>query len=258
MAAGSSACSRGDIQSVVVANVAQIASHRRMAVGQGEAGSRVIEYARGPGGDWVARCALCCRRRKSGRDVIWYCAADRYGAREGCLMAAITIRRIEREIVTHVAGSAGRRRRGHMRSGQRKARRAVVESCRVPTYRRVASGAVRCRERVSGRRVWGSIGLLPGRQMATGIATIGRCNGQTVVVIDMAQTAGHVSMPIRQRKAGRCMVKDSRGPGGNRVASSACRGRGRETGCHVVRHRSADGCGALKCCLVAAVTIRRI
>ena len=54
MTTGSPASGRGDIQRVVVADVAQIASHSCMAVGERESGRIVVEYSRGPGGDRMA------------------------------------------------------------------------------------------------------------------------------------------------------------------------------------------------------------
>ena len=37
----------------------------------------------------------------------------------------------------------------------------------------------------------GIIRLLPGRQMASGVAAVGRRSGQSVVVVDVAIRAGH-------------------------------------------------------------------
>ncbi len=34
------------------------------------------------------------------------------------------------------------------------------------------------------------VGLLPGRQMASGVAAVGRSNGQRVVIVDVARRAG--------------------------------------------------------------------
>jgi hypothetical protein len=89
-----------------------------------------------------------------------------------------------------------------MHSGQRKPCRAVVECCRRPAHRRVARGAVRCREGISGGRVRRSIGLLPGRQMATGVSAIGRGDRQRVIVIDVAKIARHGCMAVSQGEAG--------------------------------------------------------
>ena len=54
MAAGVPAIGRRDRQRIIVADVAQIASHGRMAIGQWEAGCIVIEDPRSPGGNRVA------------------------------------------------------------------------------------------------------------------------------------------------------------------------------------------------------------
>ena len=127
VAAGISAIGRGDGQCIVVTDVAQVAGHGHMAIGQWEAGRGVIENARGPGRNRVASCAGRSRRRKPGGDVIGNRAADRRGAEECRLVAAVTIRGIERVVVAHMAGRAGGRRWGHMRSGQSEPGHAVIE-----------------------------------------------------------------------------------------------------------------------------------
>ena len=81
-------------------------------------------------------------------------------------MAAVTIRRIKSVVVVDVAGSAGRRGRGHMRSRQGKTRRAVVKPCRGPTYRRVARRTICGRKGRSRSRMHGIVRLLPSRQVA--------------------------------------------------------------------------------------------
>jgi len=120
----------------------------------------------------------------------------------------------------------------------------------------MASGTVGCGKGGSGSRVDGVVCLLPGGQMALRVAAIGRRDRQGIVVVDVAQIAGHVGVPIGQQEPGRAVIKDSRSPSCNRVASRASRcGRG-EPGRDVIRHRSANARGAEKSRLVAAVTIR--
>ncbi len=94
--------------------------------------------------------------------------------------------------------------------------------------------------------------------MALRVPAIGRPDRQRIIIIDVAQIAGYVGMPIREREAGSAVVKYSRGPGGYRVAGRAGRCRRRETGHDVIRYRSANGGGAIKFLLVAPVAIRRI
>ena len=65
------------------------------------------------------------------------------------------------------------------------------------------------------------VGLLPGRQMASGISAIGRSYRQTVVVVDVAQIAGHVGMAVSQREPGCAVIEDARGPRSDWVASGA-------------------------------------
>ena len=134
-----------------------------MAIGQWETSCTVIKDSRGPGGNRVARCTLRRRGWKSGRDVVRYVSAKRLGAQESRLVAAIAIRRTEGVVVVHMAGGAGRRRRRHVRSSQRKPGSAVVEICRRPTHCCMTYRTVgRCKLRAR-RGVHRIVRLLPGR-----------------------------------------------------------------------------------------------
>ncbi len=92
MATGSPASGRGDIQCIVVADVAQIAGDRRMTIGEWKTRRAVIENSRGPCGDRMARGALCRRCRKSRRYMVRNAPTDRRGADEIGLMASIAVR----------------------------------------------------------------------------------------------------------------------------------------------------------------------
>jgi hypothetical protein len=122
--------------------VAQIAGHVGVPVGQREAGRAVVKNSRSPGSNRVARRAGRSRDREPCRHVIWHVTAKRRGALECRLVAPVTIRRTEGVVVVHMARSAGRRCRRHVRSGQGKPGRIVIECCRRPIHRRVASGTV--------------------------------------------------------------------------------------------------------------------
>jgi hypothetical protein len=131
---------------------------------------------------------------------------------------AIVLRGRQGVIIIDVAGSAGR---CSVRTGQQKTGRAVVERRRRrrrPTYRVMARAAIRQAKLRPGRWVRRIICLLPGRQMAARISAIGRRNRQVVVVIDMAGSARHVGMPIRQQKTSCAVVKRSCEPGVHSVA----------------------------------------
>ena len=53
----------------------------------------------------------------------------------------------------------------------------------------------------------GVICLLPRRQMASGIAAVGRRDLEVVVVADVAGNAGHVRVTVGQRKSGRVVIE---------------------------------------------------
>ena len=93
--------------------------------------------------------------------------------------------------------------------------------------------------------------------MALRVSAIGRGDRQRIVVVDVAQIASHVGMPIRQQESCGAVVENSRRPGGDRVARRASRSRRRESRRDVVRHRPANRRGAHEGGLVATITIRR-
>ena len=173
-------------QGVIIINVAQVAGHIGMAIGEQKTGGAVVENSRGPGRDRMARRASRSRNWKSRSDVIRNTPPKRRGALESGLVARITICGAEGVIVVYVAGGARRRRRRQMCSGQDKARGTVVECRRCPTHRRMTNGAICCCELRTRRGVNRIIRLLPSRQMATGIPAIGRRNRQRVVVVGVA------------------------------------------------------------------------
>jgi len=107
---------------------------------------------------------------------------------------------------------------------QRETRERVVEVRRIPTFGGVAVGAISRREDGAGCGVNRVVGLLPGREVATGIAAVGRSNLQVVIVVDVAGGAGNASMTIRQRKTGGAVVELRIQPGVERVAGLAGRG----------------------------------
>jgi hypothetical protein len=141
------------------------------------------------------------------------------------LVAAVAIGRMEAVIVVHVAGRARGRRRGPMRAGQGETGHAVIEGRSGPARCRVATGAIRRRKSGAGSGVHRSKGLLPGRQMASGVTAIGWLNRQTVVVIDVTQIAGHIGMSARQRESGRAVIERGGRPTDGRMTGRAVRQR---------------------------------
>jgi hypothetical protein len=123
----------------------------------------MIENTGSPGGNGMAECTLRSRGWKPSGDMVRYVPAHGGGALEGGLVAAITIRRIERVVVAFMAGGTGCRRRRHVRPSQSKRCDAMVERHSVPIHSRVASGTICRPERGPGRGVRRIICLLPGR-----------------------------------------------------------------------------------------------
>jgi hypothetical protein len=106
---------------------------------------------------------------------------------------AVGIGRRKRVVVAHVAIRAGHYfsgRRQLVRTRKRPPRRGMVKNRRVPTDGVMAGRAVCSREWCSGCRVGRIVRLLPGCQMALGIAAVRRRDRQAVVVVDVARSAG--------------------------------------------------------------------
>ena len=131
-------------------------------------------------------------------------------------MAAHAVRRVQRVIIADVTGHAGRRRWRSVRACQRETRDAVIERSRVPALGGVARRAIGHRKSWAGRGVRRVIRLLPGRQVALRVPAIRGLDGQVVIVVDVAGSAGHVGVPVGQQETRGAVVKDRRGPG-NRV-----------------------------------------
>ena len=197
--------------------------------------------------------------------MVWHIPA-KGGRTVPCrLVATVAIRVRGREIivVVDVAVRAGVRfaRRGHlMRTRQRPAGRAVIEDGSGLRDRVVARRAVGCRKRCSASRVRRVIGLLPGRQVASGIPAVGRLDREGRVIPQMALIAARDLsrrrdlVCIRQRKARVGVIKSRIGPH-IRVMALAAQG-GRESRGNVVRHTSAKGGRTVPGRLVATVAIR--
>ena len=127
--------------------------------------------------------------------MVWHIPAEGGRTVPGRLVATVAIRVRGREIivVVDVAVRAGVRfacRRHLVRTRQRPAGRAVIEDGSGPRDRVVARRAVGCRKRCSASRVRRVIGLLPGRQVASGIPAVGRLDRQIVIVVDVTVRAG--------------------------------------------------------------------
>lgn len=143
-------------------------------IGKRETCTGVIKNAVRPKGDGVASGASGGSGGEICRNVVRYIAAKRLRAEPCCLVAAHAIRRTQCVIVVDVAGHAGSGRGRHVGARQSEAGRRVIERRYVgPRNRVVASGAIRDGKLGTSAGVCRIIGLLPSREMASGIAAIG-------------------------------------------------------------------------------------
>ena len=162
--------------------------------------------------------------REAGGDVIRNVAAKilRLVPIRGMARVASSVGRGEIVIVVGVATRAGSCNVG---ACKRPASHGVIKGVIRPCDRIVASGTIRCCEGGTRRGVRWIVGLLPGGQVATRVATIRRLNRQVIVATDMALTAGgHLAgrrqlVRIRQREASRAVIKLTVGPSRDWVAA---------------------------------------
>jgi len=226
VAAGIAAVGRRDLQVVIAVDVAGGAEHVGMAVGESEAGGTVVEYAVCPSGDGVASGTSRSRGRESCRDVIGNVAAEGLCAVPGGQVATHAIGGTQGVIVVDVTGGAGRRRGGHVRAGEREARWGMVERGDIgPGNGVVAGRAIGSREGRAWGRVRRVIGLLPGSQVATGIAAVGRRDLQVVVIVDVARSARNVGMAIGQQETSGAVIESGSRPR-DRVVAAGTIGNG--------------------------------
>jgi len=145
--------------------------------------------------------------RESRSRVIRDRSPQRCGALPSGDMATVTGCGTQRVVVIHMARRAGSRRRGNVHPRQGESRGAMVESCRVPAHRRMAYSTVPYRKLRTRRRVHRIIRLLPGRQMAARVPATVQGSRQVVIVVDVAGSAGHAGMPIREREACHAVIE---------------------------------------------------
>lgn len=158
--------------------------HVGVPIGEEKARRAVVKNSCRPGGDRVAGRASGGSRGEACRNVVRRGRGLEYG-----LVAAIAVRRNRGVVVVDMAGGAGS---GHVRSdqGEPSGANAMIER-RGPARRRMAIGAVRQPEGRPGSGVRRSVGVLPGDQMAAGVAAIIFVNLQTKVATDVALFACH-------------------------------------------------------------------
>ncbi len=87
----------------------------------------------------------------------------------------------------------------------------------------------------------GIVGLLPGGEVAAGVAAVRRRNLQSVIPANVTGKAGHGGVFIGEREASGAVIKFSVRPFGDGMAGSALRRSGRKTGGNVIRNGAAHG-----------------
>ena len=124
------------------------------------------------------------------------------------------------QIIVIVNVATGARNVG-MAIGQQETSSAVIENGGSPGDGVVATGAVGSGEGRAGLGVRGIVGLLPGGQVAAGVAAIGGSDLQVVVIVDVAIRTGNVGVAIGQQEAGGAVIEFSTQPAIKAVAALA-------------------------------------
>ena len=117
-----------------------------VAIRKWEAERSVIKRSRAPGSDGMALRTGRGGSRKAGLDVIGNVTAERRRAVPAAEVTSHAVRGVQRIIIVHMARGAWRWRRRHVRAGESKTGRAVIEGSRVPTRSSVAVRAIRNRK----------------------------------------------------------------------------------------------------------------
>jgi hypothetical protein len=183
----------------------------------------VVELAVGPLGDRMARRASRCCRGETGRNVIWHTSAEGRRAVPCRQVAAHAVRGVQRVVIVDVTGRAGRRRGRSVCAGQSETSHAVVKRRRVPALGGMAGRAIRRGKCRPGSRVHGVRRLLPFRKMASRTSAVRWRNRQIVVVVDVAGSAGHIRVAVRQQESCGRMVEIGRVPALGGMAGRAIR-----------------------------------
>jgi len=139
---------------------------------------------------------------------------------------------LDREVVIVVGVAAGAGC-GDMSASQDESRHRVIEGADVrPGNRVVALRAICDGEGDAGSGMYGIVGLLPGREVAAGVAAIGGSNLEIVIVVGMATGAGNVGVACGERKPRGAVVELGSEPTIERMTALAIRGgEGRPGAC---------------------------
>ena len=210
---------RGDVVIPVYVTIEALTRRHSVRSGQGKSGAGVVEFAVGPKHGvmaTLARCGEVCGHvvhRAECRVVVGLMAAHASRSSDVVVVIHVTVRTLSR---------------GHrMRSGQREAGGAVVESCIQPTGSAVAllAGLREIRRHVI--RVRRALEILQVTRHAGGA-------GQVVVVVDVAIRAEAWRHGVRagQNESGGGVIEVAIGPGHRVVALLAgCRESGMRYRC---------------------------
>ena len=200
-------------QRVVVIDVARDAGSRRrrnVHAGQRKTGHAVIKGAQiRPRDGVMALRAIRSRESRAGGSVRRVIRLLPGGQVAACV-AAIGGRDLEIVVVVDVALRASN---SGVAVGQRKPCAGVIEGRGIPTRCVMAVAAARQREGLRGIGVRRIVGLLPGAEVAAGVAAVRVGNAlEIVIVVDMALRAGQRGVRAIQNESGHTVIERSAEP----------------------------------------------
>lgn len=118
-----------------------------------------------------------------------------------------------------------------MAVGKRETGARVIKDCRIPTRRGVTVCAITSGENRPRGRMRRIVGRLPGAQMASRISAVRGCDGQVIIISDVAGKARNVGMSLREQKSCSAVVKLRVQPTVEGMARIAGGGKYRSVGC---------------------------
>ena len=199
----------GNLQSVIVVDVALRTSHGRVSVGERESGGAVVEGAGGPAHVVVATTALCngeALRRTGVRRIIGLLPGSQVAAG----IAAVTVANAGEIVV--VIDVTLRAWGGGMCPVENKTGGAVIEGGCIPAHLIVTGAALRDGKALRRTGVGWIIRLLVRSEVAVRIAAaiVGDRSRQIVVVVDVAGLAGQRSVRAHQGESSVSLVIEGR------------------------------------------------
>jgi len=200
MAAGISAIVLLNLKRVIVVDVALGAGRGHMSAGERKARDGMVERVHVRPGDRVVTLRAIRGGKGRARRGVNGIVGGLPGGEVAASVPAVSRSRLQIVVVVDVALRALQIR---VAVGEREARGAVIKNYVGPGRRVVAVRAIRDAEGRASAWVRRVVSLLPGGEVAAGVAAVSCRDLEMIVVADVALLARHVGVPESQREVDR-------------------------------------------------------